>query len=132
MALAIDLQSPPVDVNAPLDECDIQLVQVSFAQVARLGAKNVGKLLFMQVKGVTLVALGDSTSLLLSLWNIFKVAPGAVDLFPFARGEANLYRLAYRAYRMLHIPVMAAVFKILWMVGLRQWDSRLGSRGSMF
>ncbi|CAE7621624.1 ngb1 [Symbiodinium sp. CCMP2592] len=71
MALAIDLQSPPVDVNAPLDERDIQLVQASFAHVARLGAKNVGKLLFM---------------------NIFKVAPGAVDLFPFARGEANLYR----------------------------------------
>ncbi|CAE7843364.1 ngb2, partial [Symbiodinium microadriaticum] len=116
MALAIDLQSPPVDVNAPLDECDIQLVQVSFAQVARLGAKNVGKLLFMQVKGVTLVALGDSTSLLLSLW--FLVGNGGMGTSSRSHPAPWIFFLspeAYRAYRMLHIPVMAAVFKILWM-----------------
>jgi hemoglobin-like flavoprotein len=60
--ITVDLNDPPVDVNAPLEDRDIELVQQTFAKVAKLGAENVGWVLFM---------------------NIFEIAPGAVQLFPF-------------------------------------------------
>lgn len=58
----VNLTDPPVDVNAALDERDIELVQQTFARVATLGNETVGWLLFM---------------------NIFNIAPGAKALFPF-------------------------------------------------
>ncbi|CAK9085236.1 unnamed protein product [Durusdinium trenchii] len=69
--LSVDLKSPPVDVNGPIDARDIELVQQTFARVAMLGSNTVGRLLFM---------------------NIFKIAPGAVKLFPLANCEANMWR----------------------------------------
>eukprot|EP00933_Yihiella_yeosuensis_P025877 TRINITY_DN2006_c0_g3_i1.p1 TRINITY_DN2006_c0_g3~~TRINITY_DN2006_c0_g3_i1.p1 ORF type:complete len:197 (-),score=45.45 TRINITY_DN2006_c0_g3_i1:83-604(-) len=67
--ITVDLLSPAVDVNAPLDARDIELIQQTFARVAMLGCSTVGKVLFM---------------------NIFKIAPGALELFPF-KNDANLY-----------------------------------------
>ncbi|CAE7442653.1 ngb2 [Symbiodinium microadriaticum] len=69
--ITLDLKSPPVDVNAPLDARDIELVQQTFARVAMLGSNTIGRILFM---------------------NIFKIAPGAVELFPFAKGDAHMWR----------------------------------------
>ena len=40
-------------------------------RVAMLGSNTIGRILFM---------------------NIFKIAPGAVDLFPFAKGDAHMWR----------------------------------------
>jgi methyl-accepting chemotaxis protein len=71
----VDLHSPAVDVAAALDKRDIDLVQQSFGQVASLGADTVGKVVFMQ---------------------IFKAAPGAIDLFSFKADGieyAKLFRL---------------------------------------
>eukprot|EP00927_Polykrikos_kofoidii_P000374 TRINITY_DN10135_c0_g1_i1.p1 TRINITY_DN10135_c0_g1~~TRINITY_DN10135_c0_g1_i1.p1 ORF type:complete len:293 (-),score=70.72 TRINITY_DN10135_c0_g1_i1:141-1019(-) len=62
MAITVDVNSPPVDINAPLDERDIDLVQQTFGRVAMLGADNVGKIVFMK---------------------IFKKAPQALQLFSF-------------------------------------------------
>ncbi|CAE8583537.1 unnamed protein product, partial [Polarella glacialis] len=67
--IQVDLVSPAVDVDAPLDDRDIDLVQQTFARVAMLGANNVGKVVFM---------------------NIFKIAPEAQGLFPF-RHDVNMY-----------------------------------------
>eukprot|EP00927_Polykrikos_kofoidii_P012495 TRINITY_DN15387_c0_g1_i2.p2 TRINITY_DN15387_c0_g1~~TRINITY_DN15387_c0_g1_i2.p2 ORF type:complete len:175 (-),score=39.41 TRINITY_DN15387_c0_g1_i2:302-826(-) len=63
--ITVNLKSPPVDISAPLDERDIQLVQQTFARVAMLGADNVGKILFMK---------------------IFKKAPQVFQLFSFKGG----------------------------------------------
>lgn len=60
--ITVDLVMPEVDVSAPLDDRDIQLVQQTFARVALLGAENVGWVVFM---------------------NIFKLAPEARGLFKF-------------------------------------------------
>eukprot|EP00440_Ansanella_granifera_P026274 gb/GFBE01028535.1/.p1 GENE.gb/GFBE01028535.1/~~gb/GFBE01028535.1/.p1 ORF type:complete len:175 (+),score=49.02 gb/GFBE01028535.1/:1-525(+) len=68
--ITCDLNSPGVDVSAPLDDRDIELVQQTFARVAMLGPNVVGRVLFM---------------------NIFKIAPGAVDLFPFAKCDPNMW-----------------------------------------
>merc|ERR1719359_1176262 len=60
--ITVDLNDPPVDPNAPLDNRDIDLVQQTFARVAMLGVDTVGWVLFM---------------------NIFEIAPAAKGLFPF-------------------------------------------------
>merc|ERR1711971_1239527 len=60
--ITVDINSPEVDLSAPLDERDIDLVQQTFARVAMLGAETVGWVLFM---------------------NIFKIAPEAKALFKF-------------------------------------------------
>eukprot|EP00927_Polykrikos_kofoidii_P051327 TRINITY_DN45119_c0_g1_i1.p1 TRINITY_DN45119_c0_g1~~TRINITY_DN45119_c0_g1_i1.p1 ORF type:complete len:419 (+),score=114.49 TRINITY_DN45119_c0_g1_i1:111-1367(+) len=71
--ITVDLESPAVDVSAPIDARDIELVQQTFARVAMLGADNVGKVLFMK---------------------IFKKAPQALQLFSFgAEGLSDPYRL---------------------------------------
>lgn len=64
--ITVDLHKPDVDVDAPLDDRDIELVQQTFARVALLGTANVGWVLFM---------------------NIFKLAPGAKSLFKFNDAE---------------------------------------------
>ncbi|CAJ1371537.1 unnamed protein product [Effrenium voratum] len=69
--ITLDLQNPPVDLSSPITGRDVDLVQQTFARVAMLGSNTIGRLLFM---------------------NIFKIAPGAVDLFPFAKGDANMWR----------------------------------------
>jgi len=66
--ITVDLVSPAVDVNAPLDDRDITLVQQTFARVAMLGSNTVGRVVFM---------------------NIFEIAPGAKDLFPFVKTDPN-------------------------------------------
>jgi len=58
----VDLNDPPVDVSAPLDERDIALVQQTWAKAALLGVETVGVVLFT---------------------NIFEIAPEAKALFPF-------------------------------------------------
>eukprot|EP00929_Paragymnodinium_shiwhaense_P036343 TRINITY_DN1948_c0_g1_i3.p1 TRINITY_DN1948_c0_g1~~TRINITY_DN1948_c0_g1_i3.p1 ORF type:complete len:172 (+),score=56.70 TRINITY_DN1948_c0_g1_i3:83-598(+) len=73
--ITVDLTTPAVDVSAPLDERDIDLVQQTFGYVAQLGADTVGKVIFMK---------------------IFEKAPGALQLFSFkADGleKTNLFRL---------------------------------------
>merc|ERR1719198_2792471 len=70
----LDLDTP-IDINAPLDERDVVLVQKTWERAARLGAPIVGKVLFMQ---------------------IFKLAPEAIALFPFAHEKEeglDLYRV---------------------------------------
>ena len=69
--LSVDLKEPAVDVNAPIDGRDIDLVQQTFARVAMLGSNTIGRLLFM---------------------NIFKIAPEAMKLFPLANCDANMWR----------------------------------------
>jgi len=64
MSISVNLNSPPVDIAAPLDERDIDLVQQTFGRAAMLGADNVGKVIFMK---------------------IFKIAPQALPLFSFAK-----------------------------------------------
>eukprot|EP00927_Polykrikos_kofoidii_P012497 TRINITY_DN15387_c0_g3_i1.p1 TRINITY_DN15387_c0_g3~~TRINITY_DN15387_c0_g3_i1.p1 ORF type:complete len:171 (-),score=39.11 TRINITY_DN15387_c0_g3_i1:279-791(-) len=66
--ITVNLNSPPVNISAPIDERDIQLVQQTFARVAMLGADNVGKILFMK---------------------IFKKAPQALQLFSFKAEGLN-------------------------------------------
>ena len=69
--LTVDLDRPPVDLAAPLDERDIELVQQTFQRVAMLGSNTIGRLLFL---------------------NIFKLAPSALELFPQASCDANMWR----------------------------------------
>jgi hemoglobin-like flavoprotein len=64
----VDLHNPPVDVSAPLDERDIELVQQTFAEVAKLGVETVGIILFT---------------------NIFEIAPGAKPLFKFEGDDVS-------------------------------------------
>lgn len=60
--LKANLLEIPVDVSPSLTEMDIQLIQQTWERASRLGTENVGKVVFMQ---------------------IFKIAPGAIQLFPF-------------------------------------------------
>jgi hemoglobin-like flavoprotein len=64
----IDLASPAVDVAAPFDQRDIDLIQQTFAKVAALGPNAVGRVLFD---------------------NIFSIAPEAKGLFPFVHKDKN-------------------------------------------
>jgi hypothetical protein len=57
----LDIVSP-VDLNAPLDARDVELVQKTWARTASLGAATVGKVVFQHV---------------------FALAPEAIALFPF-------------------------------------------------
>eukprot|EP00929_Paragymnodinium_shiwhaense_P036348 TRINITY_DN1948_c0_g2_i1.p1 TRINITY_DN1948_c0_g2~~TRINITY_DN1948_c0_g2_i1.p1 ORF type:complete len:171 (+),score=30.96 TRINITY_DN1948_c0_g2_i1:89-601(+) len=73
--ITVNLNTPAVDLSAPLSERDIDLVQQTFAFVAQLGFDTVGKVIFMK---------------------IFKKAPGALQLFSFkADGlePTHLFRL---------------------------------------
>ncbi|CAJ1406186.1 unnamed protein product [Effrenium voratum] len=68
--LTLDLVSPPVEADAPLDERDIELVQTTFAKVAELGAGPAGRILF---------------------GHIFRIAPEAKALFSFAQDEETMW-----------------------------------------
>lgn len=91
MSITVNLQTPAVDVAAPLDDRDIDLVQQTFGRVAMLGADTVGKVIFMK---------------------IFKKAPAAIALFSFkADGvePTKLFRLGS--------PATAHVTKVVTTVG---------------
>eukprot|EP00931_Biecheleriopsis_adriatica_P124535 TRINITY_DN99684_c0_g1_i1.p1 TRINITY_DN99684_c0_g1~~TRINITY_DN99684_c0_g1_i1.p1 ORF type:complete len:149 (-),score=11.15 TRINITY_DN99684_c0_g1_i1:111-557(-) len=66
--ITVDLKEPAVDVSAPIDTCDIELVQQTFNRVAMLGPSVVGRVVFM---------------------NVLKLAPGAIDLFPKIKCDPN-------------------------------------------
>eukprot|EP00439_Symbiodinium_sp_Y106_P056036 s1725_g7.t2 len=68
--LPLDLVSPPVEVDAPLDERDIELVQTTFAKVAAVGPEAAGRILF---------------------GHIFRIAPEAKGLFSFAKDEETMW-----------------------------------------
>eukprot|EP00929_Paragymnodinium_shiwhaense_P116212 TRINITY_DN85553_c0_g1_i1.p1 TRINITY_DN85553_c0_g1~~TRINITY_DN85553_c0_g1_i1.p1 ORF type:complete len:171 (-),score=55.74 TRINITY_DN85553_c0_g1_i1:348-860(-) len=90
-AITVNLQEPAVDLSAPLDERDIDLVQQTFAFAAQLGADTVGKVIFMK---------------------IFKKAPGALQLFSFKNEglePVNLFRLGS--------PATAHAVKVVTTVG---------------
>eukprot|EP00747_Dinoflagellata_sp_TGD_P210515 gnl/TRDRNA2_/TRDRNA2_83770_c0_seq1.p1 gnl/TRDRNA2_/TRDRNA2_83770_c0~~gnl/TRDRNA2_/TRDRNA2_83770_c0_seq1.p1 ORF type:complete len:164 (-),score=38.64 gnl/TRDRNA2_/TRDRNA2_83770_c0_seq1:176-667(-) len=70
MSITVDLSTPPVVADAPLDDRDIDIVQQTFGRVAMLGAENVGWVIFMQ---------------------IFKIAPEAKALFRFDDAEDVAY-----------------------------------------
>jgi len=72
----VHLKYPPVDVNAGLDERDIDLVQQSFAKAATLGADTVGKLIFTK---------------------IFTKAPEALQLFPAFKDDGLEFTHLFRA-----------------------------------
>jgi hemoglobin-like flavoprotein len=72
----VNIQYPPVDVNAGLDERDIDLVQQSFAKAATLGADTVGKLIFTK---------------------IFTKAPEALQLFPSFKDDGLEFTHLFRA-----------------------------------
>ena len=44
--LLLDLATPPVDSEAPLDDRDVELVQTTFAKVAEVGPEAAGRILF--------------------------------------------------------------------------------------
>ena len=67
---ALDLVSPPVEVDAPLDDRDIELVQTTFAKVAAVGPEAAGRILF---------------------GHIFRIAPEAKALFSFAQDEETMW-----------------------------------------
>eukprot|EP00930_Biecheleria_cincta_P100226 TRINITY_DN91856_c0_g1_i1.p1 TRINITY_DN91856_c0_g1~~TRINITY_DN91856_c0_g1_i1.p1 ORF type:complete len:174 (+),score=36.63 TRINITY_DN91856_c0_g1_i1:94-615(+) len=67
--ITVNLNEPAVDLNADLDDRDIELVQQTFARVAMLGPNVVGRVVFM---------------------NIFKAAPEAKMMFPGGR-EGNMW-----------------------------------------
>lgn len=68
--LPLDLVSPSVEVDAPLDDRDIELVQTTFEKVAALGPEAAGLVLF---------------------GHIFRIAPEAKELFPFAKDEETMW-----------------------------------------
>ncbi|CAJ1327895.1 unnamed protein product, partial [Effrenium voratum] len=68
--------------SSPITGRDVDLVQQTFARVAMLGSNTIGRLLFMPHGQIQREVFA----------NIFKIAPGAVDLFPFAKGDANMWR----------------------------------------
>ena len=68
--LPLDLLNPPVEVDAPLDDRDIELVQTTFAKVAAVGPETAGRILF---------------------GHIFRIAPEAKALFSFARDEETMW-----------------------------------------
>mmetsp|Transcript_1068 Transcript_1068/g.2907 ORF Transcript_1068/g.2907 Transcript_1068/m.2907 type:complete len:457 (+) Transcript_1068:1-1371(+) len=76
--IVVDLNEPSVDVSAPLDNRDIDLVQQTWKQVSRLGFEAVGRVVFM---------------------NIFKIAPTALGLFPFRDDGPRLWAPGGRASR---------------------------------
>jgi len=91
MSITVNLQSPAVDVNAPLDNRDIDLVQQTFGRVAMLGADTVGKVIFMK---------------------IFKKAPGAIALFSFKDEGVEPTKLFRNGS-----PAVAHVTKVVTTVG---------------
>ena len=68
--LPLDLVSPAVEVDAPLDDRDIELVQTTFAKVAAVGPEAAGRILF---------------------GHIFRIAPEAKGLFSFAKDEETMW-----------------------------------------
>lgn len=75
--ITVDLNEPAVDPAAPIDQRDVDLVQQTWRRAALLGTETVGKVVFM---------------------NIFKIAPGALQLFPFKDDEGeNLWKVGGRA-----------------------------------
>eukprot|EP00929_Paragymnodinium_shiwhaense_P022728 TRINITY_DN14438_c0_g1_i4.p1 TRINITY_DN14438_c0_g1~~TRINITY_DN14438_c0_g1_i4.p1 ORF type:complete len:180 (-),score=56.68 TRINITY_DN14438_c0_g1_i4:372-911(-) len=70
--LTVDLVSPPVDLDAPLDDRDIDLVQQTFGYVAQLGTDTVGKVVFMK---------------------IFEKSPQALQLFTFKTETLDFCKL---------------------------------------
>eukprot|EP00438_Fugacium_kawagutii_P035900 Skav228962 [mRNA] locus=scaffold3906:98409:98930:+ [translate_table: standard] len=64
--LPLDLVNPPVSVDEPLDARDISLVQTTFKKVEEVGPEAAGRILF---------------------GHIFRIAPEAKALFPFAEEE---------------------------------------------
>jgi len=70
-AITVDLDSPAVDLAAPVDARDIALVTQTWKKVSKLGFKAVGKVVFK---------------------NIFTIAPEALQLFKFKDDAGpNLY-----------------------------------------
>eukprot|EP00929_Paragymnodinium_shiwhaense_P038104 TRINITY_DN20195_c0_g1_i1.p1 TRINITY_DN20195_c0_g1~~TRINITY_DN20195_c0_g1_i1.p1 ORF type:complete len:191 (+),score=34.80 TRINITY_DN20195_c0_g1_i1:138-710(+) len=47
--ITVDLHKPVVDVDAPLDARDIEIVQQTFALLSRLGSDSLGKVIFMKL-----------------------------------------------------------------------------------
>lgn len=69
--ITLNLYEPPVDVDAPLSDRDIELVQMTWARMAQLGNETVGKVIFM---------------------HIFRIAPEAQALFSFRDfGHVDLF-----------------------------------------
>ena len=68
--VALDLVTPPVEVDAPLDDRDIELVQTTFKKVAAVGPEAAGRILF---------------------GHIFRIAPEAKALFSFAQDEETMW-----------------------------------------
>uniref|UniRef100_A0A7S0ZQE0 Globin domain-containing protein n=1 Tax=Noctiluca scintillans TaxID=2966 RepID=A0A7S0ZQE0_NOCSC len=71
-APALNLNEPPVDVNAPLDGRDVALIKHSWKEVGQAPADEVAREIFR---------------------NIFAIAPGALELFHFKNeSEDDLWR----------------------------------------
>jgi len=90
--ITVDLYNPPVDPQAPLNARDIDIVQQTFARVSALGAETVGMVLFM---------------------NIFDIAPGAVDLFPFRNDPHYLTSPVLRSHATKVVSTVATAVSML-------------------
>lgn len=89
--ITLNLYEPPVDVEAPLCDRDIELVQITWARMAQLGHETVGKVIFM---------------------HIFRIAPEAQALFPFRDyGSVDLFtkELAIKHYTNVASTIGTAV-----------------------
>jgi hemoglobin-like flavoprotein len=92
--ITVDLNSPPVDLSAPIDGRDIALVEQTFARVAMLQPENVGKVIFMK---------------------FFKIQPAALELFSFKGGgedAATLFKLGSPASKHATMVVKTVAIAI--------------------